>query len=176
MANVYAVKTGNWSDTTVWNTGALPTTADDVYSNGFTVTINQNVTVLSIRSRSASGIAAGGGFVLSSSNTVDLTSGGLIGGTGTCLLFNGGVGVTATLTTATLTGPDANSSNTLAHSGAGTLTVSCTTYSPAGTGTSRNTIAFTSTGTLNYSGATLFGVFSTTSASYYKAGSRKNTK
>lgn len=163
MANVYAVKTGNWSDTTVWNTGALPTTADDVYSNAFTVTINQDVTVLSIRSRSAAGISAGGGFILSTSNTVNLTSGGLIGGTGTCLLFNGGVGVTATLNTATLTGPDTNSSTTLSHGGVGTLTVSCTTYSPAGTGTSRNTITFTSTGTLNYSGGALTGVFSTTS-------------
>ena len=37
MAIVRAVKTGVWSDTTVWNTGSLPTSADDVYSNNFTV-------------------------------------------------------------------------------------------------------------------------------------------
>jgi hypothetical protein len=40
VANVYATKSGNWSDPTVWNTGALPTAADDVRSNTFTVTIN----------------------------------------------------------------------------------------------------------------------------------------
>ncbi len=73
MANVYAVKTGNWSDTTVWNTGALPTSADDVYSNNFTVTIDQNVTVLSIRNTSASGISAGGGFILNGGFTLNAT-------------------------------------------------------------------------------------------------------
>jgi hypothetical protein len=64
MANVFATKTGNWSDPTVWNTGALPTSADDVFSNNFTVTINQNVTVLSLRNTSASGITVGGGFLV----------------------------------------------------------------------------------------------------------------
>ena len=48
MANVYATKTGNWSDVTVWNTGALPTAADDVRPNGFTVTINQDITVTTL--------------------------------------------------------------------------------------------------------------------------------
>ena len=66
MANVYAVKSGNWSDTTVWNTGALPTSADDVYANNFTVNVNINVTVLSVRSSSATGITAGGKFVINS--------------------------------------------------------------------------------------------------------------
>jgi hypothetical protein len=33
MANVYAVKNGNWSDTTLWNTGSLPAIIDDVYAN-----------------------------------------------------------------------------------------------------------------------------------------------
>jgi hypothetical protein len=62
MANVYAVKSGNWSDTTVWNTGALPTTADDVYSNTFTVAADTTATVLSLRNSSAAGITAGGYF------------------------------------------------------------------------------------------------------------------
>lgn len=44
MATRFAVKTGVWSDTTVWNTGALPTSADTVYPNGFTVTIDQDIT------------------------------------------------------------------------------------------------------------------------------------
>ena len=42
MANVYAVKSGNWSDTTVWNTSALPTSADDVYANNKSVNIDIN--------------------------------------------------------------------------------------------------------------------------------------
>jgi len=63
MAIVYAVKTGNWSDTTVWNTGALPTSADDVYANGFNVTINQNINVISLRNGATTGVTAGGQFL-----------------------------------------------------------------------------------------------------------------
>ena len=62
MAIVYAVKTGNWNDTTVWNTGALPTSADDVYSNNFNVTINQNINVISLRNGATTGVTAGGQF------------------------------------------------------------------------------------------------------------------
>jgi len=88
MANVYAVKTGNWSDTTVWNTGALPTSADDVYSNNFTVTIDQNVTVLSIRNESATSITAGGGFILNGSVTVNCTGLGIRNANTTCITFS----------------------------------------------------------------------------------------
>jgi hypothetical protein len=62
MATVYAVKTGNWSDTTVWNTGALPTSADIVYSNNYIVTIDASPTVLALTNLSASGITQGGYF------------------------------------------------------------------------------------------------------------------
>jgi hypothetical protein len=62
MAIVYAVKTGNWNDTTVWNTGALPTSADDVYSNNFNVAINQNINVISLRNGATTGVTAGGRF------------------------------------------------------------------------------------------------------------------
>lgn len=94
MANVYATKTGNWSDTTVWNTGSLPTSADDVYSNTFTVTIDQNVTVQSIRNTAATGITAGGGFACSSAQTITATSTGIVAGTSTCLTCSNGTGVT----------------------------------------------------------------------------------
>lgn len=73
MANVYAVKSGNWSDVTVWNTGALPTSADDVYSNTFTVLIDVSPTVLSIRNDSAAGITLGGRFTISA-NGITLTA------------------------------------------------------------------------------------------------------
>jgi hypothetical protein len=87
MANVYAVKSGNWSDTTVWNTGALPTSADDVYSNNFTVTINQNITVLSLRNTSATGITAGGGYSITGNFTI--TAPNLIKSTPTLITYSG---------------------------------------------------------------------------------------
>lgn len=88
MANVYAVKTGNWSDITLWNTGALPTSADDVFSNTYTVTIDQDVTVLSIRNTAASPIVAGGGFILNGGLTINCTGIGLTNGNTTCLTYS----------------------------------------------------------------------------------------
>jgi hypothetical protein len=64
MANVYAVKSGDWSDPTVWNTGVLPTSADDVYSNGYTVSVDISSTVISVSNSAASPIVAGGFFDL----------------------------------------------------------------------------------------------------------------
>jgi hypothetical protein len=66
MADVRAVKNGNWSDPTVWNTGALPTTADDVFSNNFTVNVDTSFQVLSLRNTSGTGITAGGTFSFNS--------------------------------------------------------------------------------------------------------------
>ena len=89
MADIWATKNGNWSDTTVWNTSALPTIADDVWANNKTVTINTNPAVLSVRTTAlaASGIAAGGGFTVS--NGVSLTALSIIAGSTTVLSFGG---------------------------------------------------------------------------------------
>lgn len=70
MANVYATKTGNWSDVTVWNTGALPTAADDVRPNGFTVTINQDITVTTLLTNASSPAVAGGTFIVSGNGRI----------------------------------------------------------------------------------------------------------
>lgn len=48
MATRFAVKTGNWSDTTLWDNGALPVSGDVIYPNGFTVTIDQDINVNSL--------------------------------------------------------------------------------------------------------------------------------
>jgi hypothetical protein len=45
MALRVAVATGNWSNPAIWNAGVLPIAGDVVASNGFTVTIDQNVNV-----------------------------------------------------------------------------------------------------------------------------------
>jgi len=78
VANVYAVKSGNWSDVTVWNTGALPTTADDVWANTYTVTIDISPTVLSIRNGASSPIVSGGAFVPTNGQSITLTGGGIV--------------------------------------------------------------------------------------------------
>jgi len=74
MALRYAVANGNWSNTATWDGGTLPTSSDDVFANGFTVTINGTFTVLTIRTTSNAAsptILAGGGFTFA--NGGDLT-------------------------------------------------------------------------------------------------------
>jgi hypothetical protein len=51
MAIRWAITGGTWSSTSTWNDGAtlgIPTSADDVFSNGFTVLVNTGFTVNSL--------------------------------------------------------------------------------------------------------------------------------
>ena len=88
MAIVRAIKTGNWSDPTVWNTGALPTPADDVYSNGFLVTLDVSATVLSVQNAATTGVTMGGRFIATNGVTLTATGAGFLFGhsNGTALI------------------------------------------------------------------------------------------
>jgi hypothetical protein len=70
MAVRYAVASGNWSTGSTWNGGTLPTSADDVYANAFTVTIDQDVTVLSLNTTASAPAVAGGTFNCTTSRTI----------------------------------------------------------------------------------------------------------
>jgi hypothetical protein len=77
MAIVYATKTGVWSDTTVWSTGVLPTSADDVYANAFTVSIDQSISVKSLKkiANASPVITLGGAFNVTASATITIADG-----------------------------------------------------------------------------------------------------
>tara|TARA_R110000868_G_scaffold90171_1_gene250605 strand:- start:2458 stop:3555 length:1098 start_codon:yes stop_codon:yes gene_type:complete len=145
MAIVRATKSGNWSDTTVWNTAALPTSADDVYSNTYTVTIDQNVTVLSIRNTAATGVTAGGTFNCSTGRTIDCSAGTgfVIGAAGTVLLTLSH----ATGTTVTTRGAIGGTANT------GQGFVLSSTGTTNHTGTITGTPSGANTGAITVSGA-----------------------
>jgi len=49
MATRFAVATGNFSNGATWDNGVVPTSADDLYANGRTVTIDGTYTVQTIR-------------------------------------------------------------------------------------------------------------------------------
>jgi hypothetical protein len=63
MADRWPLANGNWSNAANWNGGTLPAAGDDVFADGKTVTIDQDVTVLSVRTTQRSGGTAGGSFV-----------------------------------------------------------------------------------------------------------------
>lgn len=65
MADKYPSANGNWSTAANWNGGTLPGVGDDVYADGKSIVIDQNVTVLSIRTTQRAGGTAGGTFTIS---------------------------------------------------------------------------------------------------------------
>jgi hypothetical protein len=74
MAAIKALKNGNWSDTTVWSSGSLPSYGDTVYSNSFTVTIDQDVTIGSVNSLvNAGSFVAGQYYIITSVGTTGFT-------------------------------------------------------------------------------------------------------
>lgn len=70
MAARYAVATGNWSNTATWDGGTLPGPGDTVRPNGFTVTINQDVTATLLTNGASSPAVAGGSFAMSGNRTI----------------------------------------------------------------------------------------------------------
>jgi hypothetical protein len=69
----YAVASGNWSSLATWNGGTtFPTASDDVFANGFDVTIDQNINVSSISNRASGSAVAGGNYI--STNGIYITA------------------------------------------------------------------------------------------------------
>ena len=86
MADRWAVAAGNWSNTATWDGGTLPGAGDDVFADGRAVTIDQNITVLSIRTTQRSGGTAGGTFTAAAGTLVFTCD--VISGTTDCLIFS----------------------------------------------------------------------------------------
>ena len=204
MAVVYAVKTGNWSDTTVWNTGALPTSADDVYSNTFTVTINQNINVISLRNGATTGVTAGGGFLgvagftyvcdtivngaaqftlryIAISGTCVVTANTIIGGNTFALELINSVALSITINANILGSPSANATGLTFNGGTiiscvinGNLTAQVGPVSNGGTANSQVTINGVVTSSATNNAITNFQNFATNIFTITKAATPDN--
>ncbi|CAB4153730.1 hypothetical protein UFOVP634_20 [uncultured Caudovirales phage] len=164
MALRYAVATGNWSNTATWDGGTLPTAADDVFSNNFTVTIDGTFTVLSIRNTlnaAAPVIAAGGQFRFANGGNLTCTAAQAIfvGSTTPTLEMTLASPNTATFNGSVLTLTATTNYIAIRHSSSGTLNLNGN-YNIDSSINTRNIIAVTSTGILNIVG----DVSSTTTA------------
>jgi hypothetical protein len=151
MAIVYATKTGNWSDTTVWNTGALPGAEDNVYSNGFIVTINTSPTVLSISNAAVASpvITLGGYFVATNGITLRCTATNGLDSRNNGLLFSSSLGLGQSCTILANCVSPANGAYCAVNSGAGTLNV---TGNCTGSERSLSVVYNSGTGTTNILG------------------------
>jgi len=157
MANRYAVASGNWSNTATWDGGTLPTSADDVFSNNFTVTIDGTFTVLSIRNTASAPIVAGGTFTFANGGNLTCTASPAIylGTTTPVLQMTLSAGNTATFTGTVLTCANIQNSIAISLSGEGTLNL-IGDYSGDGTTSNslgnKSLISITANGNLNITG------------------------
>ena len=112
MATRRAIASGNWSTTSTWNGGVLPGNGDTVYSNGFTVTIDQNVDIGGANNPTvnAGSFVSGQWYEITSVGTTPFTGIGAAANTIGTIFQASGVGsgtgqarARATLTTATNT-------------------------------------------------------------------------
>lgn len=155
MANVYLISSGgNWSNGAVWNTGTIPTAADDVFTNGFSVNVDVSFTVLSLRNTASSPIVSGGFFIF---NTAGVT--GTV--TSSSPLVPGGnnlVQITATTGTVTLSlGGSVTPRNTtndvlISYSGNCNFNLSGTNFNGATSSTGPTCISKTSGGLITING------------------------
>jgi hypothetical protein len=157
MALRYAVATGNWSNTATWDGGTLPTAADDVFSNNFTVTIDGTFTVLSIRNTLNAAlptILAGGQFRYANNGNLTCTAAQAIfvGSTTPTLEMTLATPNTGTFNGSVLTLTNTVSYIAIRHSSSGTLNLNGNYNIDNTGGTSRTIISVTSTGTLNVVG------------------------
>jgi hypothetical protein len=158
MATRYAVATGNWSSTATWDGGTLPTSADDVFSNGFTVTIDGTFTVLSIRNtlNAVPVILAGGQFRYANGGNLTCTAAQAIyvGSTTPTLEMTLASPNTAIFSGSVLTLTNTANYIAIRNSGSGTLTCNGN-YNIDGSASGRILIAHTSTGTTNIISSTI---------------------
>lgn len=78
---VYALKNGFWNGTDTWSVSAdpapwnIPLSSDNVYTNSFLVTANQNINVLELTNiNNATSILSGGSFIIGTTFSPSITS------------------------------------------------------------------------------------------------------
>ena len=60
MPNRWPIASGNWSNAAIWSGSIIPTASDDVFLNNRVITLDQNITVVSIDNVATGSAVAGG--------------------------------------------------------------------------------------------------------------------
>jgi len=74
MPNRWPINSGSWSNAAIWSGSLIPTASDDVFLNNQTVTLDQTVTVRSIRIGSTGSAVAGGQLNIFSDYNITATT------------------------------------------------------------------------------------------------------
>jgi hypothetical protein len=97
------------------------TSADTLYANGFSVTLNVNTTVLDVRTDNTNSATAGGAFTLN--DGVTLTANVVAGSTNGCVGYSGNGLNSATIVGSVTGGTGTSASGAVLMSGTGTLNI-----------------------------------------------------
>lgn len=118
MANILAAQNGNWSSSSTWTGGTIPSSTDNVYSNNKNITIDTNITVVKISNKAENGATGGGKFTLNNGVVVNAN---IEAGTTTCV--DTAVQASATIN-GNITGGSALAGRGLDNTSSGTITIS----------------------------------------------------
>ena len=173
MANYRAVANGNWSSGATWGGGAVPPNGEghNIYSNNFTVTIDQNVDVALITNAAITASFVGGGtsaaqggvFNVSSSSVSTIIGNihGQGGNTTYALNFSAASPAALSVTGNVSQAMVGNGSSAINLSGSGILTINGNLTGGASTGQAANAVTITSTGSLVVNNAIFTNIGST---------------
>jgi hypothetical protein len=75
MPNRWPISSGNWSNAAIWSGSIIPTASDDVFLNNRTVTLDQDINVLTLRNNSIAGVTAGGVLAITGSYNITSSNG-----------------------------------------------------------------------------------------------------
>jgi hypothetical protein len=96
MPNRWPISSGNWSNSAIWSGSIIPTASDDVFANNRIVTIDQDITVASLKNSTsiggtgiAGGISASGQFILNDYITITTLELGIYSTNPVCVLYSG---------------------------------------------------------------------------------------
>ncbi len=178
MADKWPLANGNWSNAANWNDGTLPAVGDDVFADGKTVTINQNITVASIRTTQRSGGTTGGAFnntgnfsivadaiagnvrcLSISGNGINTFTGNMYGGTGNICHAVEYSGIGTLNITGNAFGGSSNNSSGLSNGSSGTINV--IGNADGGSGANTYGVQNLSTGIINITGNVTGGTLAT---------------
>jgi len=147
---IFAIKSGNWSDASIWCYQTVPNPEDIVYSSGKTITIDTDVVCSLITTDSPiEGQFTGGEFILEDNITF---VGDIAAKSNTCLKFSG----TNSTIVGNISGGDGGYMSGVENLGTGTLNVVGEVR--GGNGGYSYGVQNLSTGTINLSGASLLGL------------------
>lgn len=151
MAVKWAIASGNWSATSSWNNFTLPVQGDEVYADGKTIDINQNIDVLTLTTAPRTGGIPGGRFNITT-NGLTITASIIQAGTTDCLVSTLSTGQTLNINSSTISTGTYSTYAYISNANGATVNITGTISCGVRTSTTAAYGVYFSNGTYNMNG------------------------